>query len=309
VVIPTLNGGRLFDRVLAAAASQDCSFEYDVLVLDSGSTDRTAEVASKLGGRVWLHTIDPASFQHGRTRNLGVELTDGDIVAFLTQDALPGDRLWLSRLVEGFDASERTGLVFGRHRAYPAHGLFAANDLDRMFDLFRDIGPVFSNRIGLPSFIAQGSEHWRRLIGFHSDNNSALLRAAWKQIPYPEIDWGEDQVLGWEMVRQGFDKAYADQAVVFHSHQRPAAEQLQVGIEEGRLYKREFGVDLVGSADVEVLLAAMAAADAAFADAVGSPQSEGALAMRAESQRLALEGRLKGAAMEAWGWGPGVPGA
>jgi hypothetical protein len=44
----------------------------------------------------------------------------------------------------------------------------------------------------------------------------------------------------------------------------------------------------------------MAAADAAFADAVGSPQSAGALAMRAESQRLAMEGRLKGAAMEAW---------
>lgn len=300
VVIPTLNGGRLFDRVLAAAASQDCSFEYDVLVIDSGSTDRTAEIASKIGGRVWLHTIDPATFQHGRTRNLGVELTDGDIVAFLTQDALPGDRMWLSRLVEGFDASERTGLVFGRHRAYPAHGLFAAHDLDTMFDLFRDIGPVFSNRIGLPSFIAQGSEQWRRLIGFHSDNNSALLRAAWKQIPYPEIEWGEDQVLGWEMVRQGFDKAYADQAVVFHSHQRAAGDQLQVGIEEGRLYKREFGVDLVAPQEAAALLAAMAAADAAFAEQVGSPQSAGALAMRAESQRLAVGGRLKGAAEEAW---------
>ncbi len=302
VVIPTYNGGRLFDRVLAAAASQDCSFEYDVLVIDSGSTDRTAEVASKVGGRVWLHTLPKDQFQHGRTRNLGVELTDGDIVAFLTQDALPGDRQWLQRLVEGFDVSSRTALVYGRHRAYPAHGLFAARDLDGMFDRFHELGPLYSGRLGLPSFIHAGSEAWRRLMGFYSDNNSALLRAAWKELPYPEIDWGEDQVLGWEMVRQGFDKVYADQAVVFHSHQRKAGDQLQVAIEEGQLFKREFGVDLVGEAEAPGLVAAMTAADTAWAAA--HELTPGALAMRLESQRLAVEGRLRGAAREAWGQAP-----
>ena len=114
-------------------------------------------------------------------------------------------------------------------------------------------------------------------------------------LPYPELDWGEDQVLGWEMVRQGFDKAYADKAVVFHSHQRPASEQLQTGVEEGLLFKREFGLDLVTEAEAAGFMAAMTAAETAFAEARGL--SAGALAMRLESLRLSIEGRLRGAAL------------
>src|SRR6266511_15266 len=92
VVVPTLNGGRGFERLCRHLAQTRSRLGLDVLVIDSGSTDETVENARTAGLRV--HTIRPDEFGHGRTRNLGVRMTDGEIVCFLTQDALPCTPDW-----------------------------------------------------------------------------------------------------------------------------------------------------------------------------------------------------------------------
>lgn len=40
---------------------------------------------------------------------------------------------------------------------------------------------------------------------FYSDNNSAMARSVWKEIPYPEVDWGEDAVWAWGALQAGSD--------------------------------------------------------------------------------------------------------
>jgi O-antigen biosynthesis protein len=125
--------------------------------------------------------------------------------------------------------------VIGRHRAYPEHGPFVARDLNAMFDRLADFGPLYFLEQGLPSFIYPAGLHWQMTLQFYSDNNSAMARSVWKVIPYPEIDWGEDQVRAWEMLRAGFHKAYIDDACVFHSHRCTPEERYNVSVMvEGR---------------------------------------------------------------------------
>ena len=69
VVIPTKNPGQIFRDVLDRVLEQECPWDFEVLVIDSGSNDGTQDYARSKPG-VRLHEITPEEFGHGRTRNL-----------------------------------------------------------------------------------------------------------------------------------------------------------------------------------------------------------------------------------------------
>ena len=104
VVIPTLNAGSGFEELLKGLFVQEARFDYEVLVIDSGSTDGTAELARRYGASV--HRISEDEFDHGATRNLGVSLSGGEYVAFIVQDAMPLDEAWLAAMVEKRDGMQ-----------------------------------------------------------------------------------------------------------------------------------------------------------------------------------------------------------
>jgi len=97
IAIPTYNGIERIGELLDSCLRQEADFEFEVLVIDSGSTDGTLDAVRKRAA-VRLHEIPKSSFGHGRTRNLAVEMARGDFVAFLTQDAVPADKHWLSEI-------------------------------------------------------------------------------------------------------------------------------------------------------------------------------------------------------------------
>ena len=72
VAVPVLNGARYLDEVLTAVRSQRVDREVEILVVDSGSTDGSVEIARKHDARV--HEIPKSEFSHGGTRNLMMEL-------------------------------------------------------------------------------------------------------------------------------------------------------------------------------------------------------------------------------------------
>src|SRR3954447_1348607 len=115
VAVPVLDGGPLFRELLAAVRAQRIDAEVEIVVVDSGSSDDSADVARAHGAVV--ETIPRAAFSHGATRNRLMELATGDVVAFLTQDALPADDGWLAALAGGFSLAADVGLVCGPQRA------------------------------------------------------------------------------------------------------------------------------------------------------------------------------------------------
>ena len=91
VVIPAKNGGTQFRKVFSAVLAQKTQDPFDVVVVDSGSTDGTWEYledTAKADRRLVLHRIPPAEFQHGRTRNEGIRRSTGDIVALTASPLL-----------------------------------------------------------------------------------------------------------------------------------------------------------------------------------------------------------------------------
>ena len=240
VAIPTFNAGSKFAEVIEKVTRQDLTDKYEVLIIDSGSSDETVETIKRFPS-VRLHEIQNSEFQHGRTRNLCIELSDSQFTAFLTQDALPKNETWLKNLVAPFSKSDQIAGVFGRHEAYPHHDLFTQNLIKRHFDNQKSFGTEFNWGSNISPSVCHGSSEWRLLMAFYSDNNSAMRKSVWEQVPYPSIDWGEDQVWADEIVRLGLTKAYADDAIVYHSHSYEELDSKRVAKHEHDMFLEFFG--------------------------------------------------------------------
>ena len=249
VAIPVLDGERYLEEVLAAVFAQRVDQELEVLVIDSGSRDRSREIARSAGATVI--EIPPEEFGHGRTRNLAVERTSGDLVAFLTQDATPAHEGWLQQHVESFRLAEHVGASFGPHLPRPD----ASPIIKRLLlDFFHDFSPS-----GEPVI------HRRGDATYFTNSNSCVARAAWEQIPFREIPYAEDQALGADLLAAGWAKVYNPSAGVIHSHDYGLVESFRRYFDEYRGLRDGVGQRTQASpAGVADMLRRSVAADRAY---------------------------------------------
>ncbi|NQY25934.1 MAG: glycosyltransferase [Piscirickettsiaceae bacterium] len=240
VIIPTKNAGAQFKNVLEALLRQETPWDYEILVVDSGSADGTVQFVLE-HKRVRLHQIPAKEFGHGKTRNLGISLTTGEFVVMITHDALPASKTWLLELVTAADQVGNIAGAFGRHIAYEHDGPFLKRDLQQHFNGFLEWPDVVSmeDKERYKSDIG-----YRQFLHFFSDNNACLKRSVWDKIPYPEVDFAEDQLWAKKIIEAGYAKAYADKAVVYHSHTFNFIELCQRSFDEARALQRLFGYEL-----------------------------------------------------------------
>ena len=182
VGIPVLNGARYLEEVLSAIRSQSLDRDIELLVVDSGSTDGSVDIAKSFDAV--LHEISRAEFSHGDTRNLIMRLAEGDHVAFLTQDATPADDGWLAALLEGFEQAPDVAAVFGPHVARPDAPHMIARELEQHFETWgsgdvMDVQRLERTAAGLAAYRADPGRsrfsrastaawHAGRGSGFHS---------------------------------------------------------------------------------------------------------------------------------------------
>jgi rhamnosyltransferase len=207
VALPVLDGGQRFREVLAAIRAQRVAAAVEIVVVDSGSSDGSVEVALEHGARV--ERIERAAFSHGGTRNRLMELARGDPVAFLTQDALPLGDGWLAALLRGFELAADVALVCGPHRPRPGASPMVRRELTGFFARFGDAPRV--DRLGAaPLGLGPAS--------FFSSVNGAVARWAWERVPFRPVAYAEDHFLAADVLRAGLAKAYVPDAAVEHSH-------------------------------------------------------------------------------------------
>lgn len=238
IIIPTKNPGVQFKSVLNAVLNQTTSFEYEVLVIDSGSNDGTLEYLNTLNVVcLRVHSIAPVSYGHGRTRNLAVSMTSGEFAVLITHDAKPVNDKWLAELVKVAESDASIAGVFGRHIAYPEADPYTRQELIDHFDGFIDSAVVAMDD---PERY-KCDQGLRQFLHFFSDNNALIRRSIWKDIPYPDVDFAEDQQWAKLIIEAGYKKAYAHDSVVYHSHQYTLVERMKRSFDESYAFKRYFG--------------------------------------------------------------------
>lgn len=276
VAIPVKDGGETLARVLASVGAQSlpAGTELELLVCDSGSRDRSVEVARSHGATVI--EIAPEAFSHGGTRNLLMERARGEHVAFLTQDSVPATAQWLAALLGGFALADDVALSFGPYLPAADASPSVARELQAWFDRFApDAAPrvdrLAPEETGLPARALLG----RR--GYFTDANGAVLRAAWTQVRFRAIAYAEDHALAHDMLRAGFAKAYVPAAGVVHSHEYPAWERLRRSFDEARALHEVYGyVEPAAPRTVALKLWGLLGADRRWARAHGARWRPGA---------------------------------
>lgn len=204
VVVPTHNGGVAFRYLCRHIAQIRRRHAVDVLIIDSESTDGTAETARAEGFRV--HAINAMEFGHGRTRQLGVELTDAEVICFLTQDVLPCTPDWPLRFAAALSDPRIAG-VYGRQVPRDASAM-------EMFFVALNYPP------GPLRFDPQPSGHHPRpgRVLF-SNAFSAVRRQVVQQIPFAaEAHFSEDQLWAHQVLSAGYSIAYEPGAEALHAH-------------------------------------------------------------------------------------------
>jgi rhamnosyltransferase len=213
VIIPTFNGEKYLADVLEAIAAQVFAGTVETLVIDSGSTDDTLAIVAAHPA-VRLHQIPNPEFGHGRTRQLAATLATGEIVAYLTQDAIPAHSAWLAELTAPLD---RAAAVTGRQ--IPREGCFPLLKYE-IEASFAALGPA--DRV---TVVTKSDSEDVDAISFYSDVNSATRRAfLLETIPYRDLPYSEDFAFATDLLVAGYAKAYAPRASVIHSNDLTLSE-------------------------------------------------------------------------------------
>jgi cellulose synthase/poly-beta-1,6-N-acetylglucosamine synthase-like glycosyltransferase len=186
----------LMARCLDALLRQDLDAPFEIVVVDNGSTDGTAELvrARAVDASVPIRVVDcPGPI--GRARNAAVAAAGAPIVAFTDSDCEP-EPGWLRAGLDALERAPEVGVVQGRTTppVAAARGRWSATQELTAFTNRYETCNVFYRRDALVD--AGGFDE---SIGF----------------------FGEDTAAGWAVRRSGWDARFADEAVVRHVVTQP----------------------------------------------------------------------------------------
>ncbi|MEM9092925.1 MAG: glycosyltransferase [Cyanobacteria bacterium P01_F01_bin.53] len=266
VVIPTFNPGDDLEQVLQRVDEQEAPWDFDVLVVDSSSTDGSLAICEKYD-RVKVVTIAQEEFSHGGTRQRAIGMCESDYFAMLTQDAFPIGNHWLFNLVDCLASEPLAGASFGRHEAHVGANPFTVRDLTEHFDMIKRELPPFTNKDTNQERFLNRDQAWLGAIAFFSDNNSCYRRSVWERLALRNIEFGEDQAYSLDLLRAGYGRVYVDKAAVNHSHDYTPDEIIKRTKTETLFYLDLLGIDVrvKGVEDVKPRMEALFARDVSFA--------------------------------------------
>ena len=99
IVFRALNEEKYFEQALQACREQVLDdLTFDIVLVDSGSTDRTLEIAEKYDCQI-VH-IPKHQFSFGRSLNWGCEAASGDYLIFISAHCIPTHNRWLQNLIQ-----------------------------------------------------------------------------------------------------------------------------------------------------------------------------------------------------------------
>ncbi len=196
VVIRTYNESRYLAEVLTAITRQEIfPHKLEIIVVDSGSTDGTVDIARS--HECHVTSISKEQFTFGRSLNEGCRIASGDLLVFISGHCVPVDGRWLCNLIDPLIKGV-SGYSYGRQ-------------IGREGNKFSE-SQVYKKYYPIESKLPQE--------GYFCNNaNAALTRQEWERYRFNEDLTGlEDMFLAKQIIAGGGHVAYVAEAVVYHVH-------------------------------------------------------------------------------------------
>ena len=196
IIVRCYNEREHIGKLLYGIFEQEFS-DFEVLLVDSGSTDGTLEEARKYPIEDIVY-IDPSEFSFGRALNYGCERARGEFCIFASAHVYPRRKDWLGKLLEKFDDDLEIALVYGKQRGNHVTKFSEKRVFRRWFpdeDIDRQNSPFCNNA------------------------NAAIRRELWEKYPYDESLTGLEDLDWAKQVRNdGYEISYASDAEIVHVH-------------------------------------------------------------------------------------------
>jgi rhamnosyltransferase len=194
LIIRAYNEEPHLSRLLEGLSRQSLR-DVELILVDSGSTDSTADLAISIGAKV-VHIL-PAEFTFGRSLNLGLAAATRDLVVIASAHVYPVYPDWLERLLEPFNGPQVV-LAYGKQRA-SASAYFPEQQIYRRW------------------YVEQSDLH--QANPFCNNANAAIRLATWKEHPYDETLTGlEDLAWAKWALGAGYGIAYVSNDEIIHIH-------------------------------------------------------------------------------------------
>ena len=219
VVVCTYNGSRTLKQCCEGLLKLDYP-DYEVIVVNDGSTDSTASIA----GQLELRYIGLSNGGLSNARNVGLKAAAGEIVAYLDDDACP-DPQWLRYLADAFETGGHVG-IGGPNIAPAGDGLVA---------------DCVANAPGGPIHVLLDDVKAEHIPGC----NMAFRKECLDQVGGFDTQFciaGDDVDLCWSLQEKGWSLGYSPAALVWH-HRRNSVraywkQQVNYGRAEAMLERK-----------------------------------------------------------------------
>jgi glycosyltransferase involved in cell wall biosynthesis len=194
IIIRAYNEGRHIGRLLKGIAHQNVN-DYEIILVDSGSTDDTLEIASQ--HPVQVVKIHPEEFTFGFSLNQGLSRARGELAVIVSAHVYPVYPDWLEKLIAPF-SDPQVALTYGKQRG--------------------DDSTKFSERQVWSQWYPAVSQP-RQPYPFCNNANAAIRRSIWQKFPYDETLPGLED-LSWanRIMENGYGISYVADAEVIHVH-------------------------------------------------------------------------------------------
>lgn len=249
IIILTYNGIREhLKETVHSIYKQNYSLPYEIIAIDSESTDGTVEFIEK-NPKIKLKRILKSEFSHGKTRRLGAELAKGELVVFLTQDAMPANSHWLKYLTKNFDDPEVVGVcsrVLARKDACLLKKIEVKNDLSgrdqKIIAQIKD-----PNEFEKLSFPEKRANYY-----FFNDVSSCVRRDYYLEKPVIDVAFAEDVEFAKMALADGKKIIFEPRSLVLHSHDYKPLVTYKRNFTDSKYHKEKLGIKNVPS--VKLLL-------------------------------------------------------
>lgn len=240
VFVPTYFGEDYLEDLFKMVFRQKINKTYEVLVYDTSSKDKTPKIIEKYAKKhknMRHKTITKDEYGHGKTRAAAAHDAKGDIVVYLSQDAIPAHDRWLYEMTKPFEISPQIIGVMGKQDPRPKTFPLLKREITSVFGSF---GPDCGTTIFYKDDFVKTQDVYDK-IAFYSDVNSAARRSYLTgELPYKDVPYAEDQLFGRDVIDAGYMKAYAPRGNVLHSNEFKLSEY------KNRMFDETMGLRKVG---------------------------------------------------------------